>query len=121
MNVEERFEKNEAAIRDLIVVSRSLVNAMQELHSSVREMHGSMAELHGSMAELHGSMTEMRGTMKESIQELRQSISELLNAQKDSDEKLNILIHVHTESGLKVKELAETVDKIIRERGGLSS
>ena len=72
MTTEERFEKIEAGIRDLIVVSRTVLD----------------------------SITELRETQKES--------------QKRTDEMFNALIQAQRESEEKISRLSATVDKLIR-------
>ena len=45
MNAEERFAKIEGGIRDLIVVSRTILDSMQGLRGSVDELRASVHEL----------------------------------------------------------------------------
>ena len=92
MTTEERFEKIEAGIRDLIVVSRTVLNSIEQLSSSV-------------------------AITRDAIEELRGATEELRGAQQHTDEKLNALIQAQTESEEKISRLADTVDKLIRYRG----
>src|SRR5262245_21295717 len=92
MTTEERFEKIEAGIRDLIVVSRTAFNAIEQLGSTVEQLSGSM------------------GTMRESIGELRE-------AQKHTDERFDALIQAQTETERKLSRLPDIVDKFLRSRG----
>ena len=99
MTVEERFEKIEAGIRDLIVVSRTVLTSIEGLN--------------GSVGGLTATVTELRG----SVGELRESVGELRDGQKHSDELLNALMQAQTETEHKVARLVETVDRLIRYRG----
>ncbi len=67
MTTEERFEKIEVGIRDLIVVSRTVLNSLELLG----------------------------------------------DAQKHTDEKLNVLIQAQLETDEKVGRLVEAVDRLI--------
>jgi methyl-accepting chemotaxis protein len=91
MTTEERFERIEAGIRDLIVVSRTVLNSVEQLG--------------GSVGQLTGTMEELRDAQKE-----------LSDAQKHTDEKFNMLIQAQAESEQKISRLAEIVDKLIRYR-----
>ena len=92
MTVEERFEKIEAGIRDLIVVSRTVLTSIEGLNGSV-------------------------GGLTTSVSELRESVGKLRDGQKHTDEMLNALMQAQTETEHKVARLVETVDKLIRYRG----
>jgi len=92
MTVEERFEKIETGIRDLIVVSRTVLTSIEGLNGSV-------------------------GGLTASVAELRESVGELRDGQKHSDELLNALMQAQTETEHKVARLVETVDRLIRYRG----
>src|SRR5262245_15935467 len=99
MTVEERFEKIEAGIRDLIIVSRTVLTSVQGLSGSVNGLTGSVGEL------------------RESVGELSESVGELRDAQKHTDEMLNALMQAQAETEHKVARLVETVDRLIRYRG----
>jgi methyl-accepting chemotaxis protein len=98
MTTEERFEKIETGIRDLIVVSRTVL-------SSVEGLVGTVSGLAGTVEEMRISMDEMRG-----------SIEDLREAQKRTENNLNALIQVQMETEEKISRLAENVDKLIRRR-----
>jgi len=110
MTTEERFEKIEAGIRDLIVVSRTALTAIEQLGGTVGQLSGTVGQLSGTVGQLSGSM----GTMRESMDELRE-------AQKLTDEKFsalfNALIQAQLETEQKITRLAEIVDKLVRSRG----
>jgi methyl-accepting chemotaxis protein len=99
MTTEERFEKIEAGIRDLIVVNRTTLTAVDQVVGTVGQLAGAV-----------GQLADTVGVMRDSIGELR-------DAQKQTDEKLNILIQVQIESEEKVSRLADTVDKLVRRKG----
>ena len=61
------IEKNAAAIRDLVVISRTLIDSHKRTEGEIDKLH-------------------------DSIVELRESIAELRNRQQDTDEKLHILV-----------------------------
>jgi hypothetical protein len=84
MTVEERFEKMEAGIRDLIVVSRTVLTSIEGLNGSVGGLTTSVAEL------------------RESVAEVRESVAELRDGQKRSDELLNALLQAQAETEQKV-------------------
>jgi hypothetical protein len=102
MTPEERFTKienllgtltenqlrHDAAIRDLIVVSRTTLNAIGALREGLKEAVKEWQESHRELQENH--------------KKLQESQMELRESQKATDEKLHILI--------------ETVDRIIRNR-----
>lgn len=92
MTTEERFEKIEAGIRDLIVVSRTVLNSIERLGGSVERV-------------------------SDSVEIMRGSIVDLRDAQKHTDENLNALIQAQMETELKISRLAELVDKLVRRRG----
>jgi hypothetical protein len=52
-----------------------------------------------------------------SVGDLREAVAELRDRQKETDEKLNVLIQAQAESELKVSRLVDTVDRLIRVRG----
>jgi hypothetical protein len=64
---ETEIEKNAAAIRDLVVISRTLIDSHKRTEAEIDKLH-------------------------DSIVELRESIAELRNRQQDTDEKLHILV-----------------------------
>jgi methyl-accepting chemotaxis protein len=84
MTTEERFERIEAGIRDLIVVSRTVLNSVEQLGGSVGQLTG--------------------------------TVEELRDAQKHTDEKINLLIQAQADSEQKISRLAEIVDKLTRFR-----
>jgi hypothetical protein len=102
MTPEERFTKienlpgtltenqlrHDSAISDLIVVSRTTLNAIGELRKGLKEAVKEWLESHRELQENH--------------KKLQESQMELRESQKATDEKLYILI--------------ETVDRIIRDR-----
>jgi len=73
--IERQTEKNTEAMKDLIVVARSITDAQLKTDGQIGELRQSIAELREAMRE----------------------------AQKETDERLNILI--------------DTVDRIIRRNG----
>jgi len=107
MTPEERFTKienalqaltetqarHESAIRDLITVSRTLLDSHRTLLDSQKEVS---VQIQG----LAGQTQELRDAQMRTDAEIR----ELRDAQKHTDEKLNALI--------------DTVDRIIRSRNG---
>ena len=99
VTTEERFERIEGGIRDLIVVSRTVLNSIQQLGGSVGQLSGSVGVLGGS------------------IGGLRDAIGELREAQKHTDENLNALIQAQMETEQKVSRLSDLIDKLVRLRG----
>jgi hypothetical protein len=65
------IEKNNAAIRDLIVISRTLIDSHKRAEVETDKLRESIAELRKSIAELR---------------------AEFRNRQQDTDEKLHILV-----------------------------
>ena len=92
MTTEERFEKMEAGIRDLIVVSRTVLTSIEQMSGSIKQVSGTMEQMSGS-------------------------IGELREAQKQTDHMLNALVQAQIESEQKVSRLADIVEKLIRFRG----
>ena len=86
----QEIDKHNAAIRDLIVVSRTTLTSIQELHTAQQELHATQAD------QMAKTDHQIKGILK--------SIEELREAQATTDEKLHILI--------------DTVDRIIRHRPG---
>lgn len=70
----ENHLRHDAAIRDLIVVSRTTLNAIDELREGQKELH------------------ETTRILQQSMQKLKESQIELQESQKATDEKLHILI-----------------------------
>ena len=89
-NQNQEIEKQNAGIRDLIVVSRTVLTSIQGLD--------------GSIQELHGSIQELREVQRKDHEEWSAQMKDLRDAQAATDGKLNILI--------------DTVDRIIRHRNG---
>jgi hypothetical protein len=58
MDAEERFEKIEAAIRDLIVVSRTLLNASEEMHGSISDLRDAQKHTDEKLNALIQAQTE---------------------------------------------------------------
>ena len=92
MTTEERFEKIEAGIRDLIIVSRTVLGSIEQLGGTVGQLGGTVGKLGGMVGELH-------------------------EAQKQTDEKFNALIQAQAETEQKLNRLADIVDKLVRYRG----
>jgi chromosome segregation ATPase len=88
---EAEIEKLNAGIRDLVVVSRTLVDAQKETNAQIQAVTSDIDQLRGSIDQLRGSIDDLRGAH-----------SELREAQKTTEEKLHILI--------------ETVERIIRQK-----
>ena len=99
MSTEERFEKIEAAIRDLIVVSRTLLDSQKEVNGQIQGITGHIQGITGQIQEITGH-----------IQDLREG-------QKHTDELFNALIQAQMETEHKVTRLADTVEKLVRSRG----
>jgi len=104
MTPEERFdriettlEKHNDAIRGLIVVSRTCLDSIQGLSDTVNGLGDTVNGLGDTVKGLRDTVKELH----DSIKELRETQRE---AQRETDEKLNILI--------------ATVDRIIRQRNG---
>jgi len=106
MTTEERFEKMEAGIRDLIVVSRTVLTSIEQMSGSIKQVSGTMEQMSGSIKQVSGTMEQMSG-----------SIGELREAQKQTDHMLNALVQAQIESEQKVSRLADIVEKLIRFRG----
>jgi len=92
MDAEERFEKIEAGIRDLIVVSRTTLSAVEQLGRTVGEFRETLGEMHETM-------------------------SEVTERQKRTEELLQALLQAQTETEIKLQRLEDTVDKLTRYRG----
>jgi chromosome segregation ATPase len=92
MTAEERFEKIEEGIRDLIVVSRTVLNSIEQLGGSVN-------------------------VMRDSIEKLREGQARTDAKVNSFDEMFNALIQAQRESEAKVSRLADIVDKLTRYRG----
>jgi hypothetical protein len=95
MTHEERFNNIENAIRDLIVVSRTVITSIEELREAQRELGETQRELGEIQRELGEIQREDHNQVIIEIRELRE-------AQAATDEKLHALI--------------DTVDRIIRNR-----
>ncbi len=94
----ENHLRHDAAIRDLIVVSRTTLNAIGELREGQKGLQETIRILQESMQK----MQESQQKLQDSQQKLQQSQIELQESQKATEDKLHILI--------------ETVDRIIRNR-----
>ena len=116
MTTEERFEKIEAGIRDLILVSRTVLSSLEQLGGSVGQMNDSVGQLSGSVGQLSGSVGQLSGSMGI----MRGAIEELREAQKHTDERFNALIQAQMETEQKVSRLADIVDKLVRGPNGQS-
>src|SRR5437867_4242558 len=81
----QEIEKQNARIRELIVVSRTV-------RTSIQGLDGSIQGLHGSIQELHGSIQELREVQRKDHEEWSAQMKDLRDAQAATDEKLNILI-----------------------------
>jgi hypothetical protein len=110
MTTEERFEKIEAGIRDLIVVGRTSLNAIEQLGGTVGQLGGTVGQLGGTVGQLSGTVERLSGVMRESIEELWE-------AQKHTDERFDALLQAQTETEQKLARLTEIVDKLVRSRG----
>jgi len=73
--IEADIEKHNAAIRDLIVVSRTVLTSIQEMKTS-----------------LHVSFEELREIQRKDREEWTAGMKELREAQAETEQKLNILI-----------------------------
>ena len=89
----ETQARHEAGIRDLIVVSRTLVDSHKETTIHIQE--------------LRGTVQELRGT----VQELRGTVQELTNAQRATDTKLNTLIETVDQLSRNVNTLVQSLRK----------
>jgi esterase/lipase len=88
----KQIEKNTAGIRDLIVVSRTVLTSIEELREADREMR----ETHQK------SYKEWTQWVSKWTAEWTAKMNELREAQAATDEKLNVLV--------------DTVERIIRKR-----
>ncbi len=86
---DEQLDKQNAAIRDLIAVSRMLLDSQQGLVGSYKEMLGSFKDLFGSH------------------KELLEAQKELFEAQRATDIRLNALIET-------VDRLSDTVNNFVQ-------
>jgi hypothetical protein len=96
MTTEERFEKIESAIRDLIVVSRTLLESQQQ-----------------TTAQMQQQRQEWRDEIQQSRQEWRE-------AHRDHDEKLKAYRELAADTERKLNALIEIVDVIIRRKNDKS-
>ena len=76
MTTEERFEKIEAGIRDLIVVSRTVLSSIERLD--------------GSIGQLRDSVDELREAQKRTDEKL----NALIQAQTESEQKVSRLADI---------------------------
>ena len=97
MTAEERFEKIENAIRDLIVVSRTLLESQKETTTQIQ----------GLTRNQH-----------EQRYEFDQKIAELNEMDRKLGIKLDALAERSAETEEKLHALIEIVDQIIRKRNG---
>ena len=84
--IEEIIEKQNAGIRDLVIVSRTVLTSIQDVVTSIEEIRDRNKE----MAERH----------EKDHQHMMAEIDKLRASQAETDEKLNVLV--------------DTVDRIIR-------
>jgi hypothetical protein len=96
MTTEEGFEKIESAIRDLIVVSRTLLESQQQ-----------------TTAQMQQQRQEWRDEIQQSRQEWRE-------AHRDHDEKLKAYRELAADTERKLNALIEIVDGIIRRKNDKS-
>ena len=92
------IQKHNDAIRDLIVVNRSMVDSQQELTNSVGQLAGHVDQITMRVDQLAIQV----GGIDERIDRLTTRIESLHDTQRTTEEKLHVLI--------------ETVDRIIRNR-----
>ena len=113
MSTEERFEKIEAAIRDLIVVSRTLLDSQKEVNGQIQGITGQIQGITGHIQGITGHIQGITGQ----IQEITGHIQDLREGQKHTDELFNARIQAQMETEHKVTRLADTVEKLVRSRG----
>jgi len=89
------IQKHDGAIRDLIVVNRSLVDSQQLLTTQIGQITVRINEITNQISEI----TRQIGQLDD---KLTTGMEKLQDAQRTTEEKLNMLI--------------ETVDRIIRNR-----
>ena len=70
MTTEERFEKIEAGIRDLIIVSRTVLSSIEQLGGTVGELGG------------------MVGELREAQKQTDEKFNALIQAQAETEQKL---------------------------------
>ncbi len=104
MTTEERFAKIENAIRDLIVVSRTLLESQKETTTQI----GSVTAQIGGVTTQIGSVTTQFGKLTKDQQELRDRV----------DRKFAELAELHEDTQQKLNALIEVVDQIIRRKNG---
>ena len=76
MTTEERFEKIEAGIRDLIVVSRTVLTSIEHMGGSIEQMSGSIGEL------------------REAQKQTDHKLNALVQAQIESEQKVSRLADI---------------------------
>jgi len=76
MTTEERFEKIEAGIRDLIIVSRTVLSSIEQLGGTVGELGG------------------MVGELREAQKQTDEKFNALIQAQAETEQKLNRLADI---------------------------
>jgi ABC-type transporter Mla subunit MlaD len=94
--ITENQARHESAIRDLIMVSRTLLDSQKETSTQIQGITGQIQGVTGQMQGMTDQFQELRDAQMRTDAEIR----ELRDAQKHTDEKLNALI--------------ETVDRIIK-------
>jgi hypothetical protein len=91
----ENQAKHDAGIRDLIAVSRAVVDSQKQTTAQIDA-------LTSDISELRGAIDDLRESQRESQKEFQAGQQELREAQKATEDKLHALI--------------ETVDRIIRQK-----
>src|SRR6516225_3254751 len=89
--VTENQAKHDAGIRDLIAVSRTVVDSQKQTTAQINALTSDLSQLRGAIDDL-----------REGQKELQEGQKELREAQKATEDKLHALI--------------ETVDRIIRQK-----
>jgi hypothetical protein len=87
----ENQAKHDAGIRDLIAVSRTVVDSQKQTTAQINALTSDLSQLRGAIDDL-----------REGQKELQEGQKELREAQKATEDKLHALI--------------ETVDRIIRQK-----
>ena len=98
--VTENLARHEAAIRDLIVGSRTLLDSQKEIRETQRRDHEAWREA-------------IRDQNRDLNRQIAESVAE---SRRDLDEKLKTLAEQGAETEKRLNALIEIVDEIIRRR-----
>jgi len=104
---ESQFEKQNAGIRDLIVLNRTFLDSQNQALAQIEELRG-----------LHKHTDETLSALVDTVKHISEAVTHIIDTVTQIDEKLNALIDTVKHNDEKLNALIDIVDRIIRNRNG---